>query len=232
MVAKSADAATALLAADSQLAQVAELNRCWEKLLHLATRHVYARQAIIQHQLSNCFYYLEDGLVGIFYTASCGRERLTLRLKPGCIFNEARPLSGLQPEGRFVCMRDSVVWHFPERLLGDVDFISAHAAEISNLLRSMGIKILTHYLFLAEMGTGSHEAHLCRFIQALARGSQQRNIKSHMTQEEVASLLGIHRVTLARLVRRLKKRGVISSFTARNISIENYEQLNLLANGA
>lgn len=229
MVNESASAGTSLLTMDSQLALVADLNRCWEKLLHLATRHVYAKHAIIQHQCNDSFYYLADGLVGLFYTSSSGRERLTLRVKPGCIFNEARPLSGLQPEGRFVCMQDSVVWHFPRRLLTDLAFISAHPEEISNLLRSMGTKILTHYLFLAEMGTGSHEAHLCRFIQALARGCGSRTFPSHMTQEEVASLLGIHRVTLARLVRRLKKRGVISSFTARNITIENHEQLDALA---
>lgn len=231
MVNESESAGTALLTRDYKLAQVADLNRCWEKLLHLARRHVYAKHAIIPHQRNNSFYYLSDGLVGLFYTASCGRERLTLRVKPGCIFNEARPLSGLAPEGRFVCMQASVIWHFPEHLLGDPAFISRHSEQISNLLRSMGTKILTHYIFLAEMGTGSHETHLCRFIQALVCGKRQRNIPCNMTQEEVASLLGIHRTTLARLVRRLKKRGVISSFTARNITIENREELDKLAGG-
>lgn len=231
MVNERDSAGTAHPTRDYRLAQVADLNRCWEQLLHFARRHVYAKHAIIPHQQGNSFYYLSDGLVGIFYTASCGRERLTLRVKPGCIFNEARPLSGLAPEGHFVCMQPSVVWHFPEHLLGDPDFISGHAEQISNLLRSMGTKILTHYIFLAEMGTGSHETHLCRFIQAFMRGSRQRNIPCNMTQEEVASLLGIHRTTLARLVRRLKKRGVISSFTARNITIEDPEELDMIANG-
>lgn len=206
------------------------MNRCWEGMLSYATRLVYGRGSIIPHDQSNSFYYLEEGIVGIFYNSSSGTERLTLLIHPGCIFNEARAASGLEAEGSFVCLKNSIVWRFPKKLLDDQLFICRHPEAIANLISSMGTKILTHYIFLAEMGTGSHEKHLCRFILALWReNGEAGSFPCHMTQQQVASLLGIHRTTLARLVRELKRRGVISSFTAGRIAIEDPDRLAALA---
>lgn len=206
------------------------MNRCWEGLLSYGTRATYGKGSIIPHRESNSFYYLEDGIVGIFYTSSCGKERLTLLIHSGCIFNEARVASGLEADGYFICMKKSIVWRFPKKLLEDPLFICNHPQAIANLIASMGTKILTHYIFLAEMGTGSHEKHLCRFIMALWReNSCDTSFPCHMTQQQVASLLGIHRTTLARMVRSLKERGVISAFTASRICIEDPEALAEIA---
>lgn len=212
-----------------QTGHVADLNRCWEDVLHLANRTNYIKGTTIPHQQQRGFYYLSRGSVGIFYISSCGRERLTLCIKPGCIFNEARSIGKISPEGHFVCMEESEVWRFPEKLLEDPTFIREHPAQIINLLRSMGIKMLIHYTFLAEMGTGNHEVHLCRFILALARKHNSRTFSCHMTQQEVADLLGIHRATLARVLQNLKQANVISSFTSHKIQIEDWDKLNALA---
>lgn len=223
-----------LSATDGEMARighVADLNRAWEKVLHrYAVKTVYPKDAVIPHQQSKGMYYLAQGSVGIFYTSSCGRERLTLCIEPGCLFNEARTLAGYNPEGRFVCTSETEVWRFTENLLEDVDFVREYPALISNLLRSMGVKMLIHYTFLADMGTGQHEVHLCRFILSMARKhNNSSTFPCGMTQQEVADLLGIHRATLARALQKLKHTGVISSFNAREVQISNWNLLLSLA---
>lgn len=221
-------------ASDGEMARighVADLNRDWESVLQrYAARGIYPKDAVIPHQKSRGMYYLARGSVGIFYTSSCGRDRLTLCIEPGCLFNEARTLSGYNPEGRFVCTSEAEVWRFRENLLEDMDFVREHPPLISNLLRSMGIKMLIHYTFLADMGTGHHEIHLCRFILSMARKNNSSSVfPCQMTQQEVADLLGIHRATLARALQKLKHNGVISSFNFRKVEIRNWDMLLSLA---
>ena len=211
-----------------QTGHLAGLNQEWEEVLNHANKLVYAKNTVIPHEQAG-IYYLSRGLVNIFYSSSCGRERLALCIGAGCIFNEARAVSGLYSEGRFVCMEESEVWRFPETLLEDPNFIRDHPRQVISLLRSMSIKILTHYTFLAEMGTGPHTAHLCRFILALARKHNSDSFACGMTQQKVADLLGIHRTTLVRVLQQLKRAGIVSAFTAHRIQVDDWERLTELA---
>lgn len=210
--------------------QIVDLNKPWEEILHYALRQVYEKDAVIPHTDLRGMYYLASGSVSIAYVSICGRERLTLRVGPGCLFNEARTLAGFEPGGRFICTSRTEVWRFPEHLLEDEAFLTTHPRQVSNLLRSMGIKMLIHYNFLADMGTGSHLGHVCRFILNLAHQSDNPTcVPCPMTQQEVAALLGVHRATLARILATLKSRGVIRSFTHRGVTISNPTLLEELA---
>lgn len=80
------------------------------------------------------------------------------------------------------------------------------------------------------MGTGSHIVHICRLILSLSqKNGNSLRFSAEMTQQEVAALLGVHRTTLARILRRLISMGVISKFTNREVCIENRELLLQLA---
>lgn len=210
--------------------QIVDLNKPWEEVLSYAKRQVYEKDAIIPHTDLRGMYYLASGSVSIAYISICGRERLTLRVGTGCLFNEARTLAGFEPGGRFICTSRTEVWRFPEHLLEDESFLATHPRQILNLLRSMSIKMLLHYNFLADMGTGSRLGHVCRFILNLARQSDNpQSAPCPMTQQEVSALLGVHRATLARILAILKSRGVIHSFTHRGVSINDLALLEELA---
>ena len=214
----------------ARMATVKELHRCWEDILDMATRHVFEKDAIIPHKKLRGIYYISSGSVSIFYITPDGQERLTLRIGPGCLFNEARSISQYNPEGIFYSTSKTVIWRFPENILQEETFIAAHPRQIASLVRSMGIKMLIHYTFLADMGAGNHEAHVCRFILDLSRcHDNSRIFPSPMTQCEVASLIGIHRATLLRILHNLKKKGVIARFTQREIVILDLPLLEELA---
>jgi len=214
----------------AQIGHISELNRVWEEVLPLASKRAFPKGSVIPHNKGAGMYYLESGSVTISYFSSCGRERLALCINPGCLFNEARTLSGYNPEARFLCISDSVLYSFSLDTLESPDFIRTYPHLISNLLRSMGIKMLIHYTFLAGMGTGEPTIHLCRFILNLFRQNNNRtSFPCGMTQQEVANLLGIHRVTLARAIAELKELGVIAQFTRKEVHISNVDLLTHMA---
>jgi len=205
----------------------------WEAALHLAVRRTYPKDAIIPHRESPGIYYIAKGVVLISYIAPCGHERKTLYIKAGTLCNEARSLTGYEPGGRFTCLQDVELYCFPENILTDLDFIRSYPHLILSLMRSMANKMLIHYSFLADMGTGSPLIHIARFLLALAinRGHTTR-FKAEVTQQELADLLGIHRTHLARLLRQLKEMGILDSFTSRDTRIADMAKLVQLAEGS
>lgn len=210
--------------------RIVGLNLCWEEVLHLASRRLFEKDAVIPHTRWRGMYYIARGAVALSYIAACGRERLTLRVGPGCLFNEARTVSSYEPGVVFHCLEPTVIWRFPEELLQDEAFLAAHPRQVASLLHSMGIKILIHYTFLADMGTGSRESHVCRFILNLSRqNGNARRFPCPMRQQDVAALLGIHRATLARILRQLRDKGVIDAFSRREVVILDPRQLEELA---
>jgi CRP-like cAMP-binding protein len=81
------------------------------------------------------------------------------------------------------------------------------------------------------MGTEEPTIHLCRFILSLFHKNNSRtSFPCGMTQQEVANLLGIHRVTLARAIAELKQLGVIAQFTRKEVHISNVVLLTHMAN--
>ena len=106
------------------------------------------------------------------------------------------------------------------------EFITKYPDIVRNLLFTMGAKILLHYSFLAEMGTGSSIGQVCRFILSLSKKNEDASMfPVEMTQQEVCDLFGMHRATLARILKKLKEMGAISHFTARKVVITNRELL-------
>lgn len=214
----------------AKMGRINDLNRVWEKVLHLGVKVCYPKNTIIPHGQISGMYYLLNGAVSISYSTVAGRERLALSIGPGCLFNEARTTSRYEPGGRFTCTLDSVLYRFPENILSDADFICTHPDLVANVIQSMGLKMLIHYSFLTDMGIGSPETLLCRFILSLSRkNSGARSFAAEMTQQEIADLLGVHRTTLARAVRQIKQKGIIDMFTRREVRIGNYDLLVRIA---
>ncbi|MEG2171662.1 MAG: Crp/Fnr family transcriptional regulator [Desulfovibrionaceae bacterium] len=213
----------------AKTARIKGLNTPWKEVLHLATQMVFSKNAVIPHQPQSGMYYLEKGTVIITYSSTGGQDRIALYIEPESLFNEARSLSGYEPGGEFRCLKDTILYRFPPNIIS-IDFISTYPHLVQNLLQSMGGKMLIHYSFLADMGTGSHLTHVARYIISLSqRNGDKKFFPSGVTQQEVADLLGVHRTTLARVIQQLKKMGVIEAFTAREVHISDYSLLRRLA---
>lgn len=210
----------------AQSAHIANLNLVWEDALGLASRLVYKKNTIIPHVEQQGVYYIKKGQVRLSYISPAGQERIALIYDTHSILNEARTFAGCEVAGCFKCATDVELYLFPKALLLQAEFIAKYPEIIKNLLFTMGAKILLHYSFLAEMGTGSSMVQVCKFILSLyAKNNNASTFPVNMTQQEVCDLFGIHRATLARVLKRLKEQGVISHFTAKKVVITNHALL-------
>lgn len=214
----------------AQSAHIVNLNMVWEDALDLSTQLNYKKNTIIPHEKHQGVYYIKKGKVKLSYISPNGQERIALTYDIHSIFNEARVFSGYQACGFFTCLTDVKLYLFPKELLQSSEFIQKYPLIIKNLLFTMGAKILLHYSFLSEMGTGKNIVHVSRLILSLsANHDNALTFPAQMTQQEVCDLFGIHRTTLARILRRLKDMGAISAFTARKVVISNYNLLLTLS---
>ena len=97
--------------------RIVGLNLCWEEGLHLASRRLFEKDAVIPHTRWRGMYHIARGAVALSHIVACGRERLTLRVGPRCLFNEARTVSSYEPGVVFHCLEPAEIWRFPEELL-------------------------------------------------------------------------------------------------------------------
>ncbi len=211
--------------------EIAAQNCPWREVLHLAIPLFYERGNIIPHTSSGGFYYLTKGEVVVSYYSAEGIERLALFVKPDCIFNEARSVSSFNPICHFRCVTDTEVFLFNKNLLADEHFIITYPHLIANIMSSMGTKMLIHYAYLAEMGVGTPTMLLARFIiEAYKQNKHEHVFPLNMTQQDIASLFGIHRTTLARAIQQLQRRGAIDLFTSKKVIINNINILHEIGN--
>lgn len=210
----------------AQSAHIANLNLVWEEALDIASKLVYTKNTIIPHVEQQGVYYIKKGKVRLSYISPSGQERIALTYDTHSIFNEARVFAGYEPTGCFKCASDVELYLFPKKLLLKNSFITQYPDIVRNLLFTMGAKILLHYSFLTEMGTGSSMSQVSKFILSMSAQNNNNSIfPINMTQQEVCDLFGIHRATLARTLKRLKEMEAISHFTSRKVIITNRETL-------
>ena len=210
-------------------ARISGINLDWKEVLHLGTKMTYQKNVIIPHEIVQGIYYLAKGTVELAYNNASGQKRIALYYGPGTLVNEARTLSGHNPGGTFTCIQPVEIYMFKKNLLS-TGFIGKYPHLVQNMLKGMAIKMLLHYSFVTAMGSGSHLSQLCRFIHSLAATHNfAKSFPLGTTQQEVADLMGIHRATLARLTAKLRSMRIVSHFTYSRVQIDDYEQLEELA---
>ncbi|MBD5646937.1 MAG: Crp/Fnr family transcriptional regulator [Desulfovibrio sp.] len=176
------------------------------------------------------FYYLASGIILVMHADMEGNERATLRIGPGCLFNESPALAGFDaPDSPFLCQTDCTVYGFSHALLHDPAFVAARPELIINLMNGLGVKLLMHHTSLSNFVGVSAVARVSRFLCALALRRHSLAFDPGMTQEDLATLLGMHRATLVRALHELRRQGALLRFTKRRVEIGDMEILKRLA---
>ena len=179
------------------------------------------------------FYYLASGIILVMHADMEGNERATLRIGPGSLFNEGPALAGFDaPDSPFLCQTDCIVYGFSHTLLHDPAFVAARPGLIINLMRGLGVKLLMYHTSLSNFVGVSAVARVSRFLCALARRRRSLAFDPGMTQEDLATLLGMHRATLVRALRELRRQGALLRFTKHRVEIGDMELLHQLAGTA
>lgn len=203
---------TALTAAD-----IAYLKKCG------VVRH-YAKDALIARQggyIDN-LHFLLRGLARVVGLGSDGAERTFLYHSAGCFI-------GI--EGFF--HRQPVI--FDLRILEDADILVIDRAAFGDLLTQSNIclyllksialasRVLAHQIEDAAFRTT--EQAVCRILYCLSDDAQL-TYKPHFTHQEVADLVGAHRVTVTHILGQLKKEGIVRDQPRGHIALADRDKLH------
>ncbi len=208
-----------------------DLNRPWERVLHMARRYAYPGHSVVTFagEMNRDFFYLAKGRFCLHTFSSSGRERSTLFFEEGCLFNLATVFLNF-PEDKWYCLEDSVIWRFSGSLLRDEAFVREYPDLVINLMGSLCFNILSQYAWLTDMYLAPPLARFCRYLMGLHVVSGGKlEFEPGVTQQEAAAELGMHRATLAEAVKELRELGVIGRFTRKRLTILDVNRLKKLA---
>lgn len=214
------------------------ISECWKEMRQFSRQVDLPRGLYFNpYEGEPAFYYLEKGTLLILHEAANGQTRNMIYMGAGSLVNIAdalgREVSSFIDVGcRFYCLSDATLWRFPADMLKDRTFISEHPDLIINLMNALGVRLLLMHNMLSFSGTGNAITKVARFCLNLSTAQQDSlDIELDLPLMELANLLGIHRISLFRSVRKLKEDGIIKELTGKRLIILDINKLKKLAYG-
>lgn len=205
-------------------------NAIWQSIAHLGQKFSLPAGTIVRHNQYRGVFYIHKGRVCLSYFSGTGKEVKALYYNQNAIFNEARTFSVLNPECTFVCVEDCELYFFSREIFKDLNFIKSYPHVVQNLLSTMGEKILLHYYALTSLRADTDIVNVSKFILQLYREHGKKlSFKIAYSQQDIADILGVHRTTVARAIRKLKEDGILVRVSRYEIVINDLDGLKKYA---
>ncbi len=207
----------------------------WQKILYLGIRRAFVKgtQILDMDTPLNGVYLVKDGVVEVILNTLHGPEKVLYYVGPGCIFGEVSCFTGDDGGEAHVSARSDCVCYFFSREQIEGLISNQHPYLLIELIRAEAHKIRMYGVLLQDSLNSDHFMRVCKMIIYLVRfkgGSigpdqQQVSFRPEMTQNDMARLMGVHRVTVTKAISRLKRLGVLSHFSKNALEIIDYPAL-------
>lgn len=207
-------------------------NKIWESVLQLGQKQIYEKGAIILGggKPVDYLYYLHRGRIKFSKLTADGDEKIVWYIDKENIFGAA-PFFDRRPI-RDVCnlltaLEECEVYIFSRECFSK-EIVVKYPELLENLIQSMAYKI---FLGLNRGGDlSSLPSRVCKVlryvIQKEAGGVIDRKVRSKgISQQELADILGVHRVTLNNAISQLKREGIIGHMSKRSLIINDIDRL-------
>jgi len=209
----------------------------WGRVTHLATRQVYPKGALIldMEAPADGVYFIKEGQVDTALYTLNGPEKVLYGVSQGCVFGEASCFStGVTGEASVWARTPCVIYFFRKETV-EGEIARDHPQLLIELARMLGHIVRMYGLWLQDSLSQDYFVRVCRILVYFVRwkkGSpvlESVLIQSDVSQNDIAKLLGIHRVTVTKAVKRLKDLGIIRRFTKNELDIADFPALCRLA---
>ncbi|MDR2055300.1 MAG: Crp/Fnr family transcriptional regulator [Desulfovibrio sp.] len=206
--------------------EMKEINSPWRSVLYLARRFTLTRGQKIP--LGGELFFLERGRVRLTHQSLEGKEKILWYVNQGCVLGESPFFNPIQSESFFICASNCVVYAFSRE---DVRRIIRERADLlGNLLRSMSRKmyILSRHAVSLQLDSGLQR--ICKFLaQRVVPGSTPMTACFDISRQRMADLLGMHRVSLYKLLRQQEANGLFGPISGRKVQILQPKKFYILA---
>ena len=211
----------------------------WEKVTHLATRLAYPRGALIldMETPARGIYFIQEGRVDTALYTLAGPEKVLYGVGRGCVFGEACCFStGITGEASVWARTDCVLYFFRKETVEGVIALE-HPHLLVEMVAMLGHIVRMYGIWLQDSLSLATFGRVCRILVYYVRAKQGAEqlpgdrvlIHAGQSQNDLAKLLGIHRVTVAKAVARLKEMGILHRFTRSELDIADFPGLCRLA---
>jgi len=211
----------------------------WNSILHLGLRRAFPKGSEILslgNQL-NGIYFVKEGSVEVPLDTVHGPEKVLFYVGPGCIFGEVSCfVSGESEEASVRARTDCVVYFFSRDLIEGV-IANQHPHLLIELIRASATKIGMYGVLLRDSLAGDNFLRVCKMLVYLVRfkgaelapGQKTVSIQPGLTQQDMARLMGVHRVTVTKAISRLKASKILLRFSKKQLEITDFPALCKLA---
>lgn len=209
-------------------------NIIWEQVLHLGQRLRYSKNAVVggNGEYVGSLQYLYKGRIKLCRLTAGGIEKILFYIEKGNLFGEVPFWSGSLMDGTFIAMEECEVYAFSRQCVKD-EIVRHYPALIVNLLEGMANK--SQILSRQACDIANLTNRVSRILvfaaereHVIGKAAKAVAVKG-ISQQELASILGVHRVTINHAIGQLKRQGIVGEMTKSRLVILDYERLLELA---
>lgn len=177
---------------------------------------------LLEGEMGGALYYVRIGLVKVFKTSAGGKEQVLRLISPGHTFNDVPALDGGPNPASAAAMESSTVYAVPRAALRQL--ITTRPEVAAAVVRTLA-GALRHLVGLVE---DLSLRHVTARVAKLLLDQETSSQPYHLTQQEMAALVGTAREVVGRALRDLEIAGAIEMRQGRAVVL-NRERLLLLA---
>ncbi len=163
-------------------------------------------------------YYLAKGRVRAEKGSLSGGERTFSYISAGYFICEAVFFAHSVSVGSVVAETPCEIWSFSETYVYNRLF-HEHPEIALHIIRSLSMKMVGLYQHVNDLALHQPQKALAQFLlpwiaeQGQAAEDDSILLSAHMTHQQLADLLGLHRVTVTKMLNELRRLGVLSKDT-------------------
>lgn len=190
-------------------------NACpaWQNVLHLAVPITIEKNNSLINvgEEDFSFYFIEEGIFQIKYYSSQGKSRgFTCFGKKTLLCLASSYLQLDNTATSVYCIRKGKAWRFDGKLLSDVTFQKKYPDLINDVVKQLSTNLLIHITYTTSMLLEPPYERTIFYLLAIDKEKSKNVYLPRFTQQEMAEMLNMHRVTFVNILQRLRKKGLIS----------------------
>ncbi len=188
----------------------------WESIAHLGKPQTFGKGEVIyaQGNVVGTVFFLQSGRVKIFMLGADGLERLVTIIEPGNTFCEGPAFDGRPSSVSAVAMMPSVARAFAANQLlrtmtQDTILLQAVLTEFAHKQRILALQVESMSFYSISERVALLLSHLSASYGTNYSDGTGRRVQPGIPLAELASILGVSRVTISREIAKLFKSGVV-----------------------
>lgn len=207
---------------------------CWRKVLSLGRRLKFAKGAQVypRNSESPTLFFLDQGEIWLVRSSLDGREKIIWSIGADSLFGETPFFDELAPRSVMVAAKECIVYSFTRQCVL-LEILPCYPDLMLALFKTLALKVRILSNQAASLSLDHLSSRICKFLhlRQIEQSQQEKTpcVSPGLNQQELANLLGVHRVTLNKALRELEKAGILSPYSRNEVYILDNERFCELA---